>query len=87
MASEEFLSCLRLLHEQRSEGLDTSGTQYMELCLSLHISLMASAAERRQFAALLQSKHSKNYSMTVMARARKFHGEARKLKDQAMLEV
>ena len=77
MASEEFLSCLHRLHAQRSEGLDTSGTQYMQLCMSLHLCLMPSAADRRQFAELLKKKHGNNYSMTVMARARKFHGEAK----------
>ena len=82
-----FQDCLDRLHAQRSEGLDTSGTQYMELCMSLHLCRMPSAAERRQFGELLQKKHSKNYSMTVMARARKFHGEARELRDKAMSEV
>jgi hypothetical protein len=48
---------------------------------------MPSAAERRQFGELLAKKHSTNYSMTVMARARKFHGEARELRDKAMSEV
>ena len=82
-----FHDSLRLLHEQRSVGLDTSGESYRQLCLSLHISLMPSAAERRQFAELLKKKHGNNYSMTVMARARKFHGEARELKNQSVPKV
>jgi hypothetical protein len=83
----EFHDYLRLLHAQRSVGLDTCGKQYMELCMSLHLCLMPSAADRRQFGELLAKKHSTNYSMTVMARARKFHGEARELRDKAMSEV
>ena len=83
----EFHDYLRLLHAQHSVGLSTSGTQYMELCMSLHLCLMPSAADRRSFGALLAKKHSENYSLTVMSRARVFHREAQKLRDKAMSEV
>ena len=75
----EFHDYLRLRHAQLSEGLDTCGKQYMELCMSLHLCLMPSSADRRQFGALLAKEHSENYSMTVLARARRFHGEAKNL--------
>ena len=82
-----FRDCLHRLHAQHSEGLDTCGKSYMQLCLSLHISLMASAAERRQFAELLKKRHGNNFSMTVLARARRFFNEAKSLhkmqKDEA----
>ena len=74
-----FRDYLRQLHAQRSEGLDKCGSQYLELSMSLHLCLMSSAADRRNFGALLEKKHSKNYAMTVMARARRFHGEAKDL--------
>jgi hypothetical protein len=82
-----FHDSLHRLHAQHAVGLDTCGKQYMELCMSLHLCLMPSAADRRRFAELLKKKHGNNYSMTVMARARKFHGEARELRDKAMSEV
>ena len=75
----KFHDCLRLLHAQRSEGLDTCGSQYKEICMNLHLCLMESAADRRSFGHLLEKKHSKNYAMTVMARARRFHSDAKDL--------
>jgi len=81
-----FQDFLTQVFVRRSEGLDKCGKSYMELCMSLHLCRMHSASARRQFAALLAKKHTKNYAMTVMARARRLHGEARQLKDQAVRE-
>ena len=74
-----FQDFLTQVFVRRSEGLDKCGKSYMELCMSLHLCRMPSASARRQFAHLLAKKHSENYSMTVMARARRLHGEAKDL--------
>ena len=81
-----FQDSLDRVFAQRAEDLDKCGQSYMELCMSLHLCRMHSASARRQFAALLAKKHTKNYAMNVMARARRLHGEARQLKDQAVRE-
>ena len=81
-----FQDSLDRVFAQRAEGLNKSGQSYMELCMSLHLCRMPSAAERRKFGALLAKRHSENYSMSVMARARALHGEAREFRDKAVRE-